>query len=120
MFRENTFLQTQLGADLPFDSSKAANSMFWRVTVGQAIGQDHMLGRLWSPMVEFLASHEFVDKAKIDWDVLPQMQVTISKRQHVRGDFGVRLPVNHTSGRPVQIMLYLLWDWGDGRLNEGW
>ena len=71
-------------------------------------------------MVEFLATRDFVDNAKTDWDVLPQMQVTISKRQHIRGDLGVRVPVNNTSGGRSRSMLYLLWDWGDGRLTEGW
>jgi hypothetical protein len=51
---------------------------------------------------------------------LPPPQFTISHRQHIRGNLGVRVPVNNTSGRQVQIMFYLLWDWGDGRLNEGW
>ena len=71
-------------------------------------------------MVEFLAARDLVDSAKTNWDVLPQMQVTISKRQHIRFDFGIRIPVNNTSGRPVQTTFYLLWDWQDGRLNEGW
>ena len=120
LFRTNTFIQTQLGADLPRHTDIAPQSLFFNTAIGQSFAADHGLGRLWSPMVEFLASRDFVDKAKTDWDVLPQMQVTISKRQHVRGNLGVRVPVNNTSGRPVQIMLYLLWDWGDGRLNEGW
>ena len=30
------------------------------------------------------------------------------------------LAATNTRGRPVQVMLYLLWDWADGRLNEGW
>jgi len=34
------------------------------------------------------------------------MQVTISKRQHIRFDFGIRIPVNNTSGRPVQTTFY--------------
>jgi hypothetical protein len=71
-------------------------------------------------MVEFLAARDLVDNMKTNWDVLPQMQVTISRRQHIRGDLGVRVPVNNTAGRPIQLMLYLLWDWQDGRLNEGW
>jgi hypothetical protein len=48
------------------------------------------------------------------------MQVTISKRQHVRADLGLRIPVTNTAGRPKQIVFYVLWDWFDGRLNEGW
>ena len=59
LFKENTFLQTQLGADLPVDTSVAPRSMFWRAAVGQAMAQDHMLGRLFSPMVEFLAVRDF-------------------------------------------------------------
>jgi hypothetical protein len=48
------------------------------------------------------------------------MQVTISRRQHIKADLGVRVPVNNTAGRQIQIVFYLLWDWQDGRLNEGW
>jgi hypothetical protein len=32
----------------------------------------------------------------------------------------VRTPATNTAGRPVQLMMYLLWDWGDGKLTEGW
>ena len=28
--------------------------------------------------------------------------------------------VTNTTGQNVQIVFYLLWDWQDGRLNEGW
>jgi len=103
-----------VGADLPFDTSVAPNNMFWRATVGQAIGQDHMLGRLWSPMVEFLASRNFAPGEKTNWDVLPEMQVTVSRRQHVRVGFGVREPFTNTSGRTPQVLFYLLWDRADG------
>ena len=71
-------------------------------------------------MFEFVGARDLVDKAKTNWDVVPQMQVTISKRQHIRANLGVRIPVNNTLGRPVQLEFYLLWDWFDGRLNEGW
>jgi hypothetical protein len=90
LFKENTFLQTQLGADLPVDTSVAPRSMFWRVAIGQAMAPDHMLGRLFSPMVEFLAVRDFKPGATTDWDILPEMQITISRRQHVRTGFGVR------------------------------
>lgn len=36
LFKENTFLQTQLGADLPVDTSVAPRSMFWRAAVRRA------------------------------------------------------------------------------------
>jgi cytochrome c2 len=120
LFRENTFVQTEVGADLPFDTRVAPNNMFWRATVGQAIGQDQMLGRLWSPMVEFLASRNFAPGEKTNWDVLPEMQVTVSRRQHVRVGFGVREPFTNTSGRTPQVLFYLLWDRADGKLWNGW
>jgi mono/diheme cytochrome c family protein len=120
LFRSNTFIQTQFGADLPRHTDIAPQSIFFNTAVGQSFSADHGLGRLWSPMVEFLADRDLVDMARTNWDLLPQMQVTISKRQHIRADLGLRIPVNHTAGRPVQLMFYVLWDWQDGRLNEGW
>ena len=120
LFKENTFLQTQLGADLPVDTSVAPRSMFWRVAVGQAMAPDHMLGRLFSPMVEFLAVRDFRPGAKTNWDVLPEMQITVSRRQHVRVGFGVREPFTNTQGRTPQVLFYLLWDRADGKLWRGW
>jgi hypothetical protein len=120
LFKENTFVQTQLGADLPVDTSVAPRNLYWRVTAGQAIAPDHMLGRLFSPMVEFLASRSFQPGAKTNWDVLPEMQVTVSRRQHVRVGFGVREPFTNTSGRTPQVLFYFLWDRADGKLWDGW
>jgi mono/diheme cytochrome c family protein len=120
LFSTNTFIQTQFGADLPRHSNIAPQSIFFNTAVGQSFAADHGLGRLWSPMVEFVAARDLVDHPKTDWDVVPQMQVTISKRQHIKADLGVRVPINNTAGRQIQIVFYLLWDWQDGRLNEGW
>ena len=116
----NTSVQTQLVADLPRHSAIAPQSIFFNTAIGQTIMADHGLGRAWTPMFEFLAQRDLMDGAKTDWDVLPQMQVTISHRQHIRGDLGVRVPVSNTAGRAVQLQLYLLWDWQDGKINEGW
>jgi hypothetical protein len=75
---------------------------------------------MWSPMLEFLADRDFQPGATTNWDLLPEMQVTISKRQHIRANAGIRIPATNTTGRSAQIVFYLLWDWQDGRLNEGW
>jgi cytochrome c553 len=120
LFKENTFLQTQLGADLPVDTSVAPRSMFWRAAVGQALAPDHMLGRLFSPMVEFLAVRNFKPGASTNWDVLPEMQITVSRRQHIRTGFGVREPFTNTGGRTPQVLFYVLWDRADGKLWDGW
>ncbi len=120
LFKTNTFIQTQFGADLPRHTNIAPQSLFFNAALGQTFMADHGLGRMWTPMMEFLAARDLVDRATTDWDVLPQMQVTISRRQHIRADLGVRVPATHTAGRPVQLMLYVLWDWQDGKVTEGW
>jgi mono/diheme cytochrome c family protein len=120
LFRTNTFVQMQFGADLPRHTDIAPQSVFFNTAIGQSIAADHGFGRVWSPMMEFVAARDLVDNAKMNWDVVPQLQVTISKRQHIKADLGVRVPVANTAGRNVQIIFYLLWDWQDGRLNEGW
>jgi hypothetical protein len=114
-------VQFQGGADLPaHPSTTAPQAVFWHTTVGQSFAADHGLGRLWSSMVEFLADRDLTSHPKTNWDILPELQVTVSKRQHIRADLGVRVPATNTSGRAVQVVFYLLWDWADGKLNEGW
>jgi hypothetical protein len=120
LFPTNTWVQFQAGADLPRHTDIAPQTVFWRTAVGQSFAADRGLGRLWSPMFEFLANRDLVTGAKTDWDVLPQMQVTISHRQHIKADIGVRTPVTNTGGRAKQVLFYLLWDFGDGKLTEGW
>ncbi len=120
VFRSDTFIQTQFGADLPFHTSIAPQSIFFNTAIGQSFASDHRLGRLWSPMVEFLAARDLTTGARMEWDVLPQLQVTISRRQHIRGDIGLRIPATETAGRQKQLVFYLLWDWQDGKFTEGW
>ena len=120
LFPTNTWIQFQMGADLPVHPNISPQSLFYYTAIGQTLRADHMRGRQWSPMVEFLATRDLVDGAKTDWDVLPEMQVTISKRQHIRADLGVRAPFTDTAGRAPQVEFYILWDWQDGKLWEGW
>ncbi len=120
LFPTRTFVQLQLGADLPADTAKAPQNLFFRSAVGQTFSQKAGLGRAWSPMFELLSSRDLVNGAKTDWDVMPEMQVTLSKRQHVRFAAGLRVPVTNTAGRDMQAMFYVLWDWADGKLTEGW
>jgi hypothetical protein len=54
------------------------------------------------------------------WDVVPQMQVSLSTRQHVLLNGGVRVPVNQREQRGNTLMIYLLWDWFDGGFFSGW
>jgi hypothetical protein len=115
-----SFVQLQAGTDQPTDTSKAPRSVFGRAALGKSFRQSDGLGRMWTPMTEFVANRDFTSQARTDWDVVPQFQVTLSQRQHVRANLGFRIPVTNTANRPIQAVFYLLWDWFDGGLREGW
>jgi hypothetical protein len=38
----------------------------------------------------------------------------------VRLDAGLRIPLDEAKRRPTPLAFYLLWDWFDGGLFEGW
>jgi hypothetical protein len=113
------FVQAQAGIELPFDRDVATEEAFWRLAVGRSFSQRRW-GRTWSPMVELLAARELASGHATQWDVAPQMQVTLSTRQHIMASGGVRVPINEREGRHPQILVYLLWDWFDGPLFGGW
>ena len=120
LITNRTFLQFELGADLPVNTSVAPRSMFFRSAVGGSVAPDHGLGRLFSPMAEFVATRNFTTGASTDWDVLPEMQVTVSRRQHIRAAVGYRKPITDVSGRAPQVQFYVLWDWAEGHFWNGW
>ena len=72
------------------------------------------------PHAEFLAVRDFKSGASTNWDILPEMQITVSRRQHVRIGFGVRKPFTNTRERTPQVLFYLLWDRAEGKLWQGW
>jgi len=113
------FLQAQAGMEIPMQRSKSENEAFLRAAIGRSINFQPW-GRTWSPMFELLASKELVSGRKILFDVVPQVQVTVNKRQHIMFNIGIRLPVNETSGRKPAVMAYLIWDWFDGGFFDGW
>jgi len=113
-------VQLQAGLELSTRTAKASHELFWRAVVGMSFFQDRGFGRAWSPMVELLGARELEEDATTHWDIVPQLQVTLPTRQHVRVALGVRLPLDHFADRPTQLMCYLLWDWFDGSLLEGW
>ncbi len=87
---------------------------------GKSLHQGMGFGRMWTPMVELLADRELATGRKTNWDLLPQFQVTLSSRQHIRASVGVKFPVNDSGSRSKQVLFYLLWDWFDGGLRDGW
>ena len=71
-------------------------------------------------MIEWLAARDLEDAATTDWDVVPQMQITLNRRQHIMINVGVRIPLSERTGRSTQVITYFLWDWFDGGLLDGW
>jgi hypothetical protein len=114
------FLQLQAGTERPTHTATSPATVYWRSALGKSFRQNGGLGRMWSPIVELLADRDLLTGARTNWDVFPQFQVTLNPRQHIRASFGVRVPVNDTARRPVQVGIYLLWDWFDGGVLEGW
>ena len=112
------FLQVHAGVEIPADRT-ANDEAFWRVAVGKSY-MEHRFGRAWSPMIELVAAREIGVGEGTQWDLVPQMQVTLSRRQHIMINGGVRVPLNDRSERTTQVIAYLLWDWFDGGLFEGW
>jgi mono/diheme cytochrome c family protein len=114
----NAFFQFQGAVGLPLDRDKANEEAVWRSVLGTSFSQGRW-GRTWSPMVEVLGSRELISDAPTHWDVVPQVQVTLNTRQNIMANVGARIPVDG-SDRNVQVMGYLLWDWFDGGLLDGW
>ncbi len=115
---KDAFIHAQVGMELPL-TDRAEKEAFWRMAFGKTFTQGRF-GRAWSPMLEVLAARELVDGESVLWDVIPQMQITLSARQHLMMNVGVRVPVNERTGRHPKLMLYFLWDWFDGGLRDGW
>ncbi len=113
------FLHAQGGFGLPADTDHVEREAFLNVALGKSFTPGRY-GRRWSPMVEVLGTQELSGAKDSKVDVMPQLQVTLSRRQHIAFDIGVRVPVTQTDTREPALMMYLLWDWFDGGLLEGW
>jgi mono/diheme cytochrome c family protein len=115
----DSFLHAHTGMEVPADPAHAAKEMFWRLAVGKSFMANRW-GRAWSPMVEILGSREIENNAETEWGVLPQVQVSLSTRQHVLLNVGVRAPLSQRREQRTGVLVYLLWDWFDGGFLSGW
>ena len=122
IFAQDGFLQLQMLGEIPVDRDRADPEVQGRAALGWSFAQDRGFGRDWTPMLEFIGTG-VLPKAgsnEFEADLVPQLQVTLSRRQHVLLNAGVRVPLNHTATRPTRVAVYLLWDWYDVGLLEGW
>jgi hypothetical protein len=114
----NAFVQVHGGLEIPSDGSKAAKEGYLRSALGFTSMADRGFGRSWSPQLELLMARPAGGRA--EWDVVPQLQISLSKIQHVMVAGGVRIPLNGRGERGTAILTYLLWDWFDGPFTSFW
>ncbi len=114
----DSYFQMHGGLELPSDTTRGTREAFLRTAIGTTFAQDRGFGRAWSPQVEVLWAKPQGGAA--EWDVVPQLQITLSKLQHVMVAAGVRIPVSDRRERSTQLVTYLLWDWFDGGFLEFW
>jgi mono/diheme cytochrome c family protein len=114
----NAFIQMHGGIEVPFDGEAGSKEGFIRTAVGTSFFGDRGFGRAWSPQVELLWAKP--EGGVSEWDIVPQLQVSLSKLQHVMVAGGVRIPLNQRDQRKTQVLAYLLWDWYDGSFFDFW
>ena len=116
----DSFVQVQTGAELPAkEATDVEKEAFLRGVLGSTFVRGKY-GRSFTPMVEAITFRELASDAKTSLDLVPQIQMSLSKRQHILACLGARLPTVNRADRSPQVMVYVLWDWFDGDLLEGW
>ena len=108
------FLQLLVGAET--GSAEESGALLVRGVLGKTLITGKW-GRAWSPMVEVLSEKR---DGQVAVDIVPQVQVTLNKRQHVVMNIGLRVPTHNTMERTPVPMMHLLWEWFDGGFIEGW
>ena len=115
-----SFLHMQAGAEIPAkETTGVENEGFVRTALGSTFINGRF-GRAFTPMVEAIAFRELTSGATTSLDVVPQVQMSLSRRQHILASLGGNFPTLNRQGRGPQVMFYVLWDWVDGGLFEAW
>lgn len=115
----NSFVQLQGIMELPFDERIAEDAIAFRMAAGTSLTEANW-GRTWTPMMELLYGRELALDGVNRWELVPQLQVTLNKRQHIMANVAVRIPVTDTDNTFPRLLVYFLWDWFDGGLTDGW
>lgn len=112
------FLHLQAGMEVPAENDPGTEA-FWRLAYGYTFTQG-LFGRSWSPMLELLGNIDIEEGATSHWDLAPQIQITLSTRQHIALALATRIPLEPDHGRTIGVWAYFLWEWFDGGLGDGW
>ncbi len=111
--------QGQIFATFPTRQSQTQETGI-NLNLQKTFAEEGGYGRAWTPAVEILGRQELATGARTDWDIVPQMQVSLSTLQHILFSAGYRIPVTNRSDRSGQVVFYFIWDWYDGGLFKGW
>lgn len=116
----DAFMHLQAGVEIPTKEAAGVETEgFARAALGRTFVQG-AYGRSWSPILEASAIRELASGATLSLDLVPQMQISLSRRQHILASVGGSIPVLAREGRSSQVMFYLLWDYADGGLFQAW
>jgi len=113
------FFQAHAFAEFPIESG-FENEVGLRIAAGKSLTSGGPFGRAWSPMIELLSVRDLESDAATKLDLVPQIQISVNKRQHILFNIGMSIPVTETDGRDAHFVAYLLWDWFDGGFFDGW
>jgi mono/diheme cytochrome c family protein len=114
----DAFVQAQVGFEVPLYEG-GENRTFGRVVLGRTFTSGPW-GRSFTPMIELAAKRDLESGTATKLDVVPQFQFSLNQRQHVLGNIGLLIPASNTEGRGVRFLAYVLLDWFDGGVFEGW
>ncbi len=117
MLPKSSYLQLHGGFEAPSDPDEP-NEVYLRSSIGTTFASDHGQGRYWSPQVELLFARPLGEASEVD--LVPQLQVTLSKLHHVIVSGGLDIPLTERDARSPQVLVYFLWDWFDGSLFAFW
>lgn len=118
LFPHGAFLQLQGGVGVAYDR-QYPDEIFGRAVVGAELVPIRS-GRMFTPMVEVTSARELEEDAKTELDICPEIQITLSARQHIRALVGLDAPITLRDERDIAGLFYVLWDIADGGLLEGW
>jgi mono/diheme cytochrome c family protein len=122
------FLQ-QIGAEGPFKRHDDPIQGYLRSDIGKSFLADKGFGRAFSISNEFISTRNFAPNQNFTLTLVPQAQITVSKRQHMRLGIGYSIPIVKGPPNPgaiinpinqQQLAFYWLWDTFDGGFFEGW
>jgi hypothetical protein len=112
----DSFAQLQLLGEIP---TSGASEIQLRGTLGKTF-TPILHGRRWTPMLEVIGVFDLGRGGESNLDIVPQIQIPLNRRQHVRMNVGVWIPATRNDERATRVGAYLLWDWFDGGFFEGW